>query len=166
MKKNKKQLKSKGKGTKQQQQQQQTLPSQVPATLSSVPPPPQAQEKVAEPPAEKPVAQNKVEEVKAAPPVRYYRPPPPEYDSVNFDVIKSTQQKSVFEEILGSWNAHEVDPEYDDPKKSEVDFNNTKIRSRYRNWVENAHHILYSPPQVEKVFYINQVCFYSYLLFL
>lgn len=117
----------------------------------------QAQEELTNPPEQKPVAQEKADakpeeasQTQASRPYSHY-PPPPKYDDVSFDPVKSTRQKSVLDEILGSWNPHEVDPEYDDPGKSEVDFNHTKLRSRYLNWVENVHHILHTPPQVEKV---------------
>lgn len=94
-------------------------------------------------------------------------PPPPKYDDILFDAEKSTQQKSVIDEILGSWNAHEVDPEYDNPSKSEVDFNNTKLRGRYMNWIENVYHLLHTPPQVEKVisFHSNFMYFSCYVYF-
>ena len=143
--------KTKGQSKPQKQQQQQA--------------PAEAQEELKELPEKEPVSQEKretkAEEAGQAQASRSYShyPPPPSYDSVSFDPVKSTQQKSVIDEILGSWNPHEVDPEYDDPGKSEVDFNHTKLRSRYMNWVENVHSILHTPPQTEKVLSFTSTLF-------
>lgn len=86
------------------------------------------------------------------PPVQAFRyPSPPKYNDVTFDPVTSTQQKTTLDEILGSWNGREVDPECDEPEESEVDFNHTKVRSRYRNEIEKVHDLFQVAPQVEKV---------------
>lgn len=160
MKKNNKQTNAKNNGKGKGKAQSNPKPKPKPKPEQKQPPA-QIQEEPADSPEQEPVAQEqgetKPEEANQAQPSRSYShyPPPPKYDDVTFDPVKSTRQKSVIDEILGSWNPHEVDPEYDDPGKSEVDFNHTKLRSRYLNWVENVHHILHTPPQVEKVLSIK-----------
>ena len=82
-------------------------------------------------------------------------PPPPKYKDISFDPAVSTQQKTTFDEILGSWKGDEVDTEHEDPEESESDFNQVKVRGRYKNEIENIYGLFQVTPQVEKVHHIS-----------